>query len=352
MLARGVLLPRFRFAAAGSAALLLLAACADDGSTEPAAGEEQSFDGTTIELIVGYDAGGSFDTAARWLQPYLEDVTGATVVIQNRPGAGNLIALNYVWASEPDGATIGTLNGPGNAVTVMTDTATESVEFELTDFSYLVGLTSEPRLMTVGADSPFETFDDLLAADEEVVFGVTGTSGAGYNDAVFMQSVYGDQMSSEIVSGFDSGAENQLALIRGEVDASFNLLGGELAAIEAGDIRGLVVLGHERSPLLPDVPAIVEYDMSAETRDLLDTHITVSQLGISLVGPPDMPENALAALSDALFDAASNPELVEDAQSQGVNWVPRTGEEVRKAVVAALDAPDEYVELMREAAAS
>ncbi|TDE00686.1 Bug family tripartite tricarboxylate transporter substrate binding protein [Jiangella asiatica] len=340
---------------AGFGLLLLAAACSDDDGTEAAGesgGEARPFDGETIELVVGYDPGGSFDDAARWLQPYLEEQTGATVVVENRPGAGNLIALNYVWASEPDGSVIGTLNGPGNTVTVLAETASDSVEFELPRFSYLAGLTSEPRLMTVGADSPYETFEDLLAADEEILLGVTGTSGSGYNDAVFMQSVFGDQIETEIVSGFESGAENQLALIRGEVDASFNLLGGELAAIEAGEIRGLVVLGNERSPLLPDVPAIVEYDLPADVMEMLDIHITISQLGVALVAPPDLPDDLLGPLSDAVFEAASDPALVEEATSRGVNWAPRTGAELKSAVEDALDAPAEYVELMREAATS
>ncbi len=335
-------------------ALLVLAACSgDDAGTDSdsvATAGERPFEGETIELIVGYDPGGSYDEAARSLQPYLEEVTGATVAVQNMPGAGNLIALNQIWAAQPDGTTIGTLNGPGNTVTVMTDTASESIQFELPEFSYLVGLTSEPRLMTVGADSPYETFEDLLAADDEIVFGVTGTSGAGYNDAVFMQSVFGDQLDSRIVSGFESGAETGIALARGEVDASFGLLGGELPAIEGGEIRGLVVLGRERSPQLPDVPAIVEYDLPPDVQELLDIHITVSQLGIILVGPPDMPEDVLGPLQDALFEAASNPDLVADAQDRGVNWAPRTGEEVKAAVLEAMNAPEEYVQLMREAA--
>ena len=307
------------------------------------------FEGQTISLVVGYDPGGSYDDAARSLQPYLEQVTGATVVIENMPGAGNLIALNHISSSAPDGLTIGTFNGPGNTVTVLTETATDSIQFDLAELSYLVGLTSEPRLMTVAANSPYQTFEDLLAAEEEVLLGVTGSSGAGYNDAVFMQEVFGDQFESRIVSGFESGAEAQLALIAGEVDVNFQLLGGELPAIEAGDIRGLVVLGQERAEALPDVPAIVEYDMSDDARELLDVHITVAQLGIILVGPPDMPEATLTAIQNALYEAASSEELVTDSRERGIAWNPRRGEEIREAVLAALDAPEAYVEMMRSA---
>lgn len=315
---------------------------------EPEA-DELPFAGETIRLVVGYDPGGSYDDAARWLEPHLEAATGATVVVENMPGAGSLIALNHIWTQEPDGTTIGTLNGPGTAVTLLTDSAGDTIEFELSEFTFLAGLTSEPRLMTVGADSPYESFEDMLASGETVQFGVTGSSGAGYNDAVFMQGIFGDQVDIEIVSGFESGAEAQLALIRGDVDAAFSLLGSEVAAIEAGDLRGLVVLSDERSDALPDVPAITEFDLDEETLDLLDVHMTIAELGINLVAPPNMPADLVEALRDAVWQAANEQALIDQAQAGSVAWAPRPGDEIRQAIEAALNAPDRYVELMVQA---
>lgn len=331
-------------------------AAADDTTTtaadEMTATTEASalpFEGQTITLVVGYDPGGSYDSAARWIEPHLEEETGATVVVENMPGAGNLIALNHVWTSEPDGTTVGTLNGPGTAVAVLTESAGDAIEFDLGGFSYLAGLTSEPRLLTVGADSEYESFEDMLAADEPIVFGVTGTSGAGYNDAVFMQAAFGDQLDIEIVSGFESGAETQLALVRGEVDVSGGLLGGELAAIEAGEISPLLVLGNERSEALPDVPNITEFELSEEAAELVDVHITIAQLGIILTAPPDVPADLLEPLRDAVMAAATNPDLIEEAQSQGVAWAPRPASEIEAAMQNALDAPQAYIDLMVEA---
>ncbi len=322
---------------------------ANASPAQTAGATDASFAGKTIRLVVGYDPGGSYDDAARSLQPYLEEVTGGTVVIENMPGAGNLIALNHVSQSTPDGTTIGTFNGPGNTVTVMTETAGEELQFELAELSYLVGLTSEPRLMEVAADGPFQTLEDVLASEEEVVIGVTGTSGAGYNDAVLFQEVFGDQVETNLVTGFESGAEAQLALIAGEVDVVFQLLGGELPAIEAGDIRGLVVLADERSDRLPDVPAIGEFDLTDEQRALLDVHTTISQLGIILIGPPGMDEATLSALQDLVFEAASDEALVAEQQERGIAWSPRDGETIRTAVLDALNAPDAYVQMMRDA---
>jgi len=321
---------------------------ATTASAAPTDGEI-SWEGETITLVVGYDPGGSYDDAARSLQPYLEEATGATVVVENMPGAGNLIALNHVSQQTPDGTTVGTFNGPGNTVTVMTETAGEELQFDLAELAWLVGLTSEPRLMEVAATSPFQTLDDVLASEEEIVIGVTGTSGAGYNDAVLFQEVFGDQVESRLVTGFESGAEAQLALIAGEVDVVFQLMGGELPAIEAGEIRGLLVLDQERAEALPDVPAVSEYELTEEQSALLDTHIIISKLGIILVGPEGMDEATLSALQDVMLEAASDPELVADQQERGIAWAPRDGETIREAVLAALNAPEDYVEMMREA---
>ncbi len=240
-----------------SAAAPTQTAAATTSDTAAPSGGDVSWEGETITLVVGYDPGGSYDDAARSIQPYLEEASGATVVIENMPGAGNLIALNHVSQQPPDGTTIGSFNGPGNTVTVMTDTADEELQFDLAEMSWLVGLTSEPRLMEGAADSPYQTLDDVLAADEEIVIGVTGTSGAGYNDAILFQEVFPD-VETRLVTGFESGAEAQLALIAGEVDVVFQLMGGELPAIEAGEIRGLLVLDQERPEALPDTPAIGE----------------------------------------------------------------------------------------------
>lgn len=333
----------------------LTAPSSEPASSEPAPPAESAspseaarpFEGATIELMVGADPGGSFDDAARMLQPYLEETTGATVVIQNMPGGGTLIATNFVWAAEPDGLTIGTLNGPGATVSVITETAEDVIEFEIAEFSYLAGLTAEPRIMTVGPDSPFETFEDMLASDEPIRMGTVGASGSGYNDAIFLQNVFGDQVQFEIVTAFEGGGEVQLALIRGDIHASTGLLGGELAAIEAGEVRGLVVMGDERSDLLPDVPAVTEFDLSPEVLELFETHITISQLGIILVAPPDMPDDLLGPLQDAAYAAASDPELVAEAESRGVRWFARDSEAILEALSSALDAPTEYVEFMR-----
>jgi hypothetical protein len=106
-------------------------------------------------------------------------------------------------------------------------------------------------------------------------------------------------------------------------------------------------MGAERSELLPDIQAVTEFEMSETAREFFDTHITISQLGIILVAPPNMPEDILGPLQDAVYAAASDPELVAQAASRNVRWFPRDSEAILDAVSSALDAPTEYVEFMR-----
>src|ERR1019366_7839220 len=82
--------------------------------------ERAYFSGKTVRLVVGYGPGGGYDAYARMIAPHFSKVLGASVVVENQPGAGGLVALNRIYAAAPDGLTMMIVNGTGSALLQLT----------------------------------------------------------------------------------------------------------------------------------------------------------------------------------------------------------------------------------------
>src|SRR5262249_53401973 len=96
--------------------------------------EQAFFTGKTLRLIVGFAPGGGYDLYARMLAPYLSKNLSATVIVENRPGAGGLVALNGIYVSPPDGLTLMIVNGTGAAFSQLTDQ--HGARYDLSKFGY------------------------------------------------------------------------------------------------------------------------------------------------------------------------------------------------------------------------
>src|SRR5680860_34694 len=121
--------------------------------------DSSGFPQRDIELVVGYNAGGGYSSWAQALAPALEDQLGddVNVLVRHMPGAGVVVATNYVYRAKPDGYTIGIFNLGGLAAT---QTASD-VMYDLTQMAWLGRLSLDPTIMVVGADSEFSKPSDF-----------------------------------------------------------------------------------------------------------------------------------------------------------------------------------------------
>ena len=101
--------------------LFMLALAAPVSPVAAQDSEQAFFSGKTVRFVVGYGPGGGYDAYARMLAPYLSKNLGATVIVENRPGAGGLVALNGVSVAPPDGLAMMIVNGTGAAYAQLTD---------------------------------------------------------------------------------------------------------------------------------------------------------------------------------------------------------------------------------------
>ncbi len=151
-------------------ALALAIGTASLASTASAQDSEQAFfSGKTVRFVVGFGPGGGYDAYARMLAPYLSKVLGATVIVENRPGAGGLLALNGVYIAPPDGLTMMIVNGTAAVYSQLTDL--QGARYDLGKIGYLATLSAPPSLWTVGPHNQEKTIAQALAGAPKVAMG-------------------------------------------------------------------------------------------------------------------------------------------------------------------------------------
>src|ERR1700736_3050409 len=115
-----------------SAVLVLMVAAP---ATRAQDAERAYFNGKTVRLVVGYGPGGGYDAYARMIAPHLSKALGASVMVENQPGAGGLVALNRIYTAVPDGLTMMIVNGTGAALSQLTEQV--GVRYDLGQLGYL-----------------------------------------------------------------------------------------------------------------------------------------------------------------------------------------------------------------------
>ena len=114
--------------------------------------EKAFYAGKTVRMIVGSGTGGGYDVFSRMIAPYLAKTLGTTVIVENQPGAGGLVALNRLFTATPDGLQISLSNGTSAAFAQLT--GDQAARFDLGKFSYLATVGAPPGLWLVGPDFP------------------------------------------------------------------------------------------------------------------------------------------------------------------------------------------------------
>jgi tripartite-type tricarboxylate transporter receptor subunit TctC len=330
-------------AATAVALVAALAACGSEGSPNAGEGGDAPFSGTRIDFVVPYEPGGGYDVYARSLAPYFEECLDATIVVQNEPGAGGLLATNQTAVAPADENRFQIVNTVGLVSAQIA--GEEGANFDLNDLNWVGRVSAPPNVMVVGQDSGIESFDDVVSADEQVRFVAQGPGANDYLAPSIVGAAYG--FPFEIVTGFAGAPEARTAVIAGDADAHILPIDSQLAAIEAGDVRALVTIDEEPDPLLPDVPTIYETatpDDDAKT--IIDNLVALGQTGRALIASPQMEEGRVEALREAFQCVMDNDELLAQLEEQKRPVDPLPGKETADLVAEVLDAPEEFQQLV------
>src|SRR3954469_25882417 len=276
----------------------VLAAAAGLVAAASAASAQTGFPTKAVHLFVPYPAGGAVDILARTLGDELSKNWGQPVIIENRPGAGGLIASQAVATSPPDGYTL-IVVASGHATNPFLYPKISYDTFK--DFTPISLLASSPNILLVRADSAFKTLADLIAQARSkpgsLSFGHAGTGTSTHLAGELLKNLARIDINAIPYKG---GALAINDLLGGQIPMSFNNGPESVGQLEAGTLRALAVTTASRAPFLPKVPSI------AETVPGYDTGVWWG-----LLGPAGMPPDVLAKLSQD-FVAALNTDAVKE----------------------------------------
>jgi tripartite-type tricarboxylate transporter receptor subunit TctC len=283
----------------------MLAIAAAVISAMGAASAQTAFPTKAVHLFVPYPAGGAVDILARTLGDELSKNWGQPVIVENRPGAGGVVASQALATTAPDGYTL-IVVASGHATNPFLYPKIPYDTFK--DFTPICLLASSPNILLVRADSPYKTLADLLAQARakpgSLSYGMAGNGTSTHLAGELLKSL----AKVDIVAiPYKGGGPAMNDLLGGQIPMSFNNGPESVGQISAGTVRALGVTTARRAPFLPDVPTIAEAGVAG-----YDTGVWWG-----LVGPAGMSATIVAQLSSDFVAALKAPTVRDRLNTLG-----------------------------------
>jgi tripartite-type tricarboxylate transporter receptor subunit TctC len=305
--------------------------------------------GKTLNIVVGSDAGGTYDyygrTIARHIGKHLPGKPSA--IVQNLAGAGSYLAFRRVFNVAPqDGTVLGSI---GAALPYQSLIDPGAPPFEADKVKWLPSISSYNMVMLVRADVPVRSWEDLRTRPV-----VQASIAPGQANSLIIAAV-NDALGAKIkgIAGHKSLNEAMLALERGEIEGypamPVDVLKRNHARdMEAGKFRLLLQFGAAPLPEYPDVPWAPGLASDPASRMVLDLTTGFLRTGYVYMMGPDVPRERVAAMRKALMETFADPEFLEDAKRQTLTIAPVPAERVTQLFAEAYATPPEIVARLRK----
>ena len=312
---------------------------------------QSTYEGRTINLVVGTEAGGGFDLYGRALARHIgKHLPGKPIVIvQNMPGAGSGKAAEYLYALAPkDGLAFG-LIFPGMVVEPLLQPG--KFRFDPTKFEYLGSADSGTRLCVTHKSSKIKSFDDVLKQPSTFGGSAPGSSTTDY--AQLLINLAGAKM--RIVNGYKSSIDTVLAMERGEVDgicgydsSSFRAQKPEWFNSPEAHMIIQVALGPFPELTKLGVPHIWQY-VSGENRKIAEVVLAQQEFHRPFLAPPGVNPERLALLRSAFMATMADPDFLADAQKMKLTISAKDAKTVTDLVRQMYASPQELVAKVNKA---
>lgn len=275
---------------------------------------EADYPNKPIKWIVPYPPGGTTDLLARLMAQWLTQRLGQQVIVDNKPGAGNNIGTEMAIKSPPDGYTIFLVN-PANAINA---TLYKNLHFNfLDDMAPVGGIIRVPNVMTVRKDFPATTVQEFIDYAKKnpgkVNMASSGTGTSVHLSGELFKTMAGVDMKHIPYKGAGPATQD---LLGGQVDVIFDNMPSMMGHIKAKSVRPLGVTSAQRSPALPDVPAIAE---------IVPGYEASAWFGAS--APKGTPAYAIARLNREINAGLADPQMKARLADLGGVPIPGTPEQ-------------------------
>jgi tripartite-type tricarboxylate transporter receptor subunit TctC len=341
---------RRMISAAGLSAVAALAATLGTtlaSSSSAAQTVADFYKGKTVDLIIGYSAGGGYDVYARLVARHMAaHIPGRpNIVARNMTGGGSRVAANYMYAvANKEGLAMSTVD---QSLALSQVLGEKAIKLDAAKFNYIGNPISDNNTTSAWHTTGVTRWEQ--AKEKELSLGATGpNTSAWYGMA--MNAMLGTRF--KIITGYPGGNDVNLALEKGEVDVRgsnswSSWKGTRPHWLAEKKINILVQIGLKRDPDLPDVPLLMELPSDPDDRAALRLLSAPTAIGRPLFMPPGVPADRVAAMREAFEKTMKDPAFIEEAKKSKLDLQPVSGAELQKIVEDIVAAPPRVVERLK-----
>lgn len=309
-------------------------------AVSPVSAQTPFYQGKTVQIRVGFAAGGAFDVWARVIASHLgRFIPGnPTFVVQNMTGGGSMVAANYIYGvAKPDGLTLGVVSP---AMYIEQVTGKKEVQYDWFKFSYVGSPEKTDRIFYMRADLGIKNLEDMRTVAETPRCGSTGIGSSAYYFPRLLQDAFGLKLT--LVPGYPGAADVNLAIEKGEVHCFSGTVQAYFGSeplrtwSKTGFARVLVQGGARRDPRMASVPTLWELMDKNKTNEIYRRVAKIllipDDMGRPLFGPPGMPADRLKILRDGFNKMMADAELIAEAKKKGLDVTPLSGEDLEALI--------------------
>jgi len=277
----------------------------------------QAFPNRALRLVVPFGVGGNADLVGRLVGQKLSEGLGQPVIVENRLGAGGMIANEFVAKSRPDGYTLLLLTG---AFAIQTAMFNQLPYDAIKDFSMLSTVTIYPFVVVVRSETQYKTLQDLVAYAKANPKKLNyGSSGIGSTHHLAVE-LFNGMAGTEIVHvPFRTATVNEI--LGGSVDVIFEVLSDALPHVKSGRLRALAVTSTNPLPLLPDLPPVAQtypgYDVTT---------------WLGLAAAAGTPPAIVERLNQEIRRVLALPEIAQRFQDLSIPPQPSSPDQMRQYI--------------------
>ncbi len=300
--------------------------------------------GKQVRMVIGFGPGGGYDRWGRNLARFMgRHLPGnPTIVPQNMPGAGSIVALNWLSSVAPkDGSVMAIVarDAPLAPLSGMSQ-----ARFDPLKLSWIGTPTKETNVCIVHKDAPVKSVADLLKT--EALMGDTGPGTGTHTYPIVLRELLGFKF--RLIAGYPSSTDVFIAMERGEshgiCESLDSVTGKKPTWIKDKTVTILFQAGDKPDPKIPGVPSIYEFAKNDEELKALRFLYAGQGIGRPFVAPPGVSADVLKTLRDAFNKTMLDKEFLADAEKQQLDVDPETGETLDTLIKEIYATPKDIIE--------
>jgi tripartite-type tricarboxylate transporter receptor subunit TctC len=331
-------------------AIIFAGAAATNGSAASNGGD--FYRGKVIRIIVGFSAGGGFDTYARTLSRYMGKyiLGNPSIIVENMTGAGSLISANHVYrVAKPDGLTIGAFNGNqilGQLV------GAQGINFDARKMEWMGAPGYNHDLCVLSQKIGIANGDQWLASKTPLKLGGSAPGTPTDDGPKILKEAIGLPM--RLITGYKGTADMRLAVESGEIDGICGFSWASVRstwrkAIESGQVIVVLQSAPKAHADLSKVPLSISFAKTPEARQLIDAGMhQPSAITYSYSLPPGTPKDRVQLLRKAFSQAVKDPDFLNDAGKANLEIAPASGEEIEQSIQNMFKTPSAVVAKLKD----